>query len=741
MPRRSQPLRIAIDTGGTFTDCVWIDPTTRRPRMLKVFSTPTDPSQAIVEAIRKIAPHGDFILLHGTTVGTNTLLERKGARTALVTTAGFEDAIEIGRQARPKLYDFFFDRVAPLVPADLRFGVNERTASDGQILTSPTAEELRSLAAQIKAKDPQSVAISLLFSFANAKNEEAVAAALQSLGIPLSISHQILPEFREYERTSTVVINAYLQPVMQRYLENLEARSLATSTTPGAADASPAKAGATSPEVQSYRAESSAAPEFRVASFGVAQRLSAANENSKIIRALAPEGPSQENPPRIFVMQSSGGITALSTAAREPVRTVLSGPAGGVVGAAATARRSGFKNIIAFDMGGTSTDVSLVEGEIKTATDAQIAGLPVAVPMLDIHTVGAGGGSLARFDAAGVLRVGPESAGADPGPICYGRGLQPTVTDANLLLGRLQPTRFLGGDFTLDLDRTRRITQQWLKRQNCNLTLEKFAAGVVRVVNATMEKAIRVVSIERGRDPRHFTLVAFGGAGGLHACALAEALSIPRVIVPAFPGALSALGILASDVVKDYSRTVLWRVSAELPHTRLNREFSALEKTAAHDFRGEAWRGKAVYRRSVDLRYRGQGYELNLPLTRNLLRDFQQEHQRRYGYTHSHREIEIVTLRLRAVVKSPQKEAATTHGGTAAPVSLSRAKLSGISSPKTPVLFDGEKFVTHIIARDQLRLGKKNSGPAIITEYSATTVIPPGKRFYLDKAANLIVSI
>ena len=226
--------------------------------------------------------------------------------------------------------------------------------------------------------------------------------------------------------------------------------------------------------------------------------------------------------PRIFVMQSSGGITTLSTAAREPVRTVLSGPAGGVVGAAATARASGFDRIIAFDMGGTSTDVSLVEGSIHTATDAQIAGLPISVPMLDIHTVGAGGGSLARFDAAGVLRVGPESAGADPGPICYGRGTQPTVTDANLLLGRLQPARFLGGDFTLDLDRTRRVTQEWLKKQGSNLALEKFAAGVVRVVNATMEKAIRVVSIERGRDPRHFALVAFGGAGGLHACALAE---------------------------------------------------------------------------------------------------------------------------------------------------------------------------------------------------------------------------
>ena len=651
---RSVVLRIAIDTGGTFTDCVWADPGSGRLRLLKVFSTPADPSQAIVEALRKIAPTGECILLHGTTVGTNTLLERKGARTALVATAGFEDAIEIGRQARPKLYDFFFDRIDPLVPRELRFGVGERTASDGEILTAPTPEELHALAHQIEAAKPQAIAISLLFSFANPKNEEAVAAALKRLAIPLSISHQILPEFREYERTSTVVINAYLQPVMQQYLENLAARALLAEERTSAA-----KAG----------------DDLTAAS----ARLKSGPSHSSPFHSSPSHRARAHSVPRIFVMQSSGGITALSTAAREPVRTVLSGPAGGVVGAAATARASGFDRIIAFDMGGTSTDVSLVEGEIKTATDAQIAGLPVAVPMLDIHTVGAGGGSLARFDAAGVLHVGPESAGADPGPICYGRGTQPTVTDANLLLGRLQPTRFLGGDFTLDLDRTRSITQAWLKKQGSRLTLDQFAAGVIRVVNATMEKAIRVVSIERGRDPRHFALVAFGGAGGLHACALAEALSIPHVIVPALPGALSALGILASDVVKDYSRTVLWRVSGKIPVKRLSQEFAALEKTAARNFRDEAWQGRPHHHRSVDIRYRGQGYELNLPLTKNLLKDFEQEHHRRYGYKHATREVELVTLRLRATLRTT-----TTHVGTDAFVRPVRAKLGRISQPRSP---------------------------------------------------------
>jgi N-methylhydantoinase A len=495
----------------------------------------------------------------------------------------------------------------------------------------------------------------------------AIVEALNPLSLPLSISHQILPEFREYERTSTVVINAYLQPVMQRYLENLE---------------------------KSFRSDSARA--------------------------------------RIFVMQSSGGIASLSTASREPVRTVLSGPAGGVVGAVAAARASGFERIIAFDMGGTSTDVSLVEGEIATANDGQIAGLPIGVPMLDIHTVGAGGGSLARFDAGGVLRIGPESAGADPGPICYGRGMRPTVTDANLLLGRLQPTKFLGGNFVLDLERTRRLTVEWLKRQGVTLSLEKFAAGVIRVVNATMEKAIRVVSIERGRDPRQFALVAFGGAGGLHACALAEALSIPTVTVPALPGALSALGILASDVVKDYSRTVLWRVSGKVRASRLNDAFAALAKRAAQDFRDEAWPGKVVYRRSVDIRYRGQGYELNLPLTRTLLADFQQEHQRRYGYAYPDREVELVTLRLRATVAG---------GGADALVRPSRAKLGGVWAAKISTFFGAKKRETKLYSRDELRPGKKYSGPAVVIEYSATTVVPPGWHFQLDPAGNLIIAL
>jgi len=660
MPRRAQPLCIAIDTGGTFTDCVWVEG--RHIRMLKVFSTPDDPSRAIAEALEKIGTRGSLTLLHGTTVGTNTLLQRKGARVALVTTAGFEDVIELGRQARPKLYDFFFDRVEPLVARDLRFGVNERVSSEGEILQEPAAAELRKLARKVGARQPEAVAISLLFSFANPKNENAVAVALSRMGTPLSVSHQILPEFREYERTSTVVVNAYLQPVMERYLGNLER---------------------------------------------------------------------QTGKARVFVMQSNGGITALSSAAREPVRTVLSGPAGGVVGGAAMARRSGFDRVISFDMGGTSTDVALVEGEARASSQSEIAGLPVGVPILDIHTVGAGGGSIARFDAAGALRVGPESAGADPGPICYGRGTEPTVTDANLILGRLQADCFLGGDFELDAARTHRVVAKWLKQQGSTLSVDRFAAGVVRVVNATMEKAIRVVSIERGHDPREFALVAFGGAGGLHACELAEGLGIPRVIVPALPGALSAYGILVSDVVRDYSRTVLWRALDKLPGVQLDAEFSTLRRKAKADLRREEWKGKIVFDPSVDVRYRGQGYELNVPYTRGMIGTFRAEHERRYGYSYPEREVELVTLRLRARMKA----------GNSVTASVGASKSSRLALRKATVIVDGKKVAVAVYERDGMQINQRFRGPAIVTEYSATTVVPPRKTFWIDRPGNLVIGI
>ena len=657
------PLRVAVDTGGTFTDCVWME--RGKLRMTKVFSTPADPSEAIIAALSQVEVAGGIILLHGTTVGTNTLLQRKGARVAFVTTAGFEDSIEIGRQNRPQLYNLNFERTPPLVERNLRFGIAERVAPDGKVLQKPSREDLRMLARDVHASEAEAIAVSTLFSFANSENERAIGRVLEELGRPLSLSSVILPEFREYERASTVVVNAYLQPVMQSYLQQLDARLRQTRS--GKAKAS-----------------------------------------------------------RVFVMQSSGGITSLEAASKQPVRTVLSGPAGGVIGAAAVARLSGFERIITFDMGGTSTDVALVDGDPKPTNEAEIAGLPVRVPMLDIHTVGAGGGSLARFDAGGALRVGPESAGADPGPICYGRGLQPTVTDANLLLGRLQPDKFLGGSFTLDLERTRSVTTEWLKQTRVRMSPEQFAEGVIRVVNANMERALRVVSVERGYDPREFTLVAFGGAGGLHAYDLAQALGIPRVIVPAMPGALSAYGILASDIVRDYSRTVLLNADSKSFLGALSKQFEALERGARRELHDEGWRATARFERSADLRYRGQGFELNVPFSKSLLADFHRQHEFRYGYHHPERTVELVTLRLRARLSSPR---------------LSTGTHSSLPRRKPQVNPRGKASKIPIYERDQLIAGKWLSGPAVVTEYSATTVVASTARFSLDRAGNLVINL
>jgi N-methylhydantoinase A len=639
-------------------------------RSLKVFSTPDDPSRAIETALGKIGAAAEsLVLLHGTTVGTNSLLQRTGARVALVTTAGFEDAIEIGRQDRPRLYELRVQREPALVERGMRFGVAERIDTSGKALQTPDAAGLRELRERVAETRPQAAAICLLFSFVNPTPEQQVAEALAGLGVPLSVSHQILPEFREYERMSTVVVNAYLQPVMQRYLENVQRR--------------------------------------------------------------AEEGRRGQAGARVFVMQSSGGISTLAAAAREPVRTVLSGPAGGVVGAAAMAEHSGQAHVITFDMGGTSTDVALVDGGLHTSTQAAVAGQPVAVPMLDIHTVGAGGGSVARFDAAGALRVGPESAGADPGPICYGRGLQPTVTDANLVLGRLPADRFLGGEFVLDAERTRRVAGEWLKQQGSRLGLEAFAAGVVRVVNANMEKAIRVVSIERGHDPREFVLVAFGGAGAQHACELAAGLGIPRVLVPRMPGALSAFGILVSEVVKDFSRTVMWQLGAGASglHLKLQAGLRELEAQAKREFAKEGWAGRVRFTPSVDLRYRGQGHELNLAFRRGLLAGFHAEHQRRYGHSHPGREVEVVTLRLRAWLPG-----SGVRLGVPRPVKAGRKQF-------TTAVFAGRRVQTVLVERETLRPGRRQRGPAIVTEYGATSVVPPGMAYWVDAAGNLLIEM
>src|SRR5262245_44006949 len=467
---RNRTIRIGIDTGGTFTDFVADDGT--QLISFKSPSTPHNPAEAILSGIARILKdiEGSPIeIIHGTTVATNALLERKGANTSLITTEGFEDVIEIGRQARPDLYNLMVTRPAPLVPRELRFGVVERTGPDGSIVTEFESDSLDAAVRQILGHKPrvESAAVCLLFSFANPKHEQLVAKALESTGIPVSLSHKILPEHREYERTSTVVINAFLVPLMARYLSALAAGLE-----------------------------------------GITRRKRARGRSTSR-KNSATQG--------LRVMQSNGGSVSAAIAAAEPVRAILSGPAGGVVGALRVCAAAGIRDIITFDMGGTSTDVALCRGSARTTNEALVGGLPVAVPVIDIHTVGAGGGSIARLDAGGALRVGPESAGADPGPACYGSGEAVTVTDANLVLGRFGSGELLGGEMQLDVERARfylsRLAAEMSRFSERKVSLEQAALGVVRVANTNMEGALRKVSVERGQDPRRFSLVSFGGAG------------------------------------------------------------------------------------------------------------------------------------------------------------------------------------------------------------------------------------
>ncbi len=656
-------MRLAIDTGGTFTDCVYLHD--GEVRVLKISSTPADPSLAVLHAVRRIAGGEPVALRYGTTVGTNIMLERKGARVAFVTTEGFEDTIAIGRQTRASLYDWFASAPVCLAPRELRFGVAERVSAEGKILRRPNEADLLKLAERIRESGAEAIAISLLFCFANPETEERVRQALAAIGVPVSVAHRILPEFREYERAATTVVNAYLAPRMETYLGQLEQ------------------------QVVDAHAES-----------------------------------------RVAVMQSSGGIIPLRLAAQEPVRTVLSGPAGGVIGTCEIARRAGFDRIIGFDMGGTSTDVFLSDaatGGVERTRESMVAGVPVSVPMLNIHTVGAGGGSIARFDAGGMLRVGPESAGADPGPICFGKGMLPTVTDANLLLGRLDAGSFLAGGVRLDIDRARRM----MAEQSGSLeNAEQFAVGILRVIEANMEKAIRVISIERGHDPREFALVAFGGGGPLHACALARALRIPTVIVPKIPGALSAFGILIADTVRDYSRTVM------LPGSSLHeleRRFEELSSLAVADFTAEGLEADLQW--SLDLRYRGQGYELNVPFDPEYpLRaadEFHVLHRQRYRFSDEKKPLEIVNLRLRAVSAG---EAYEPKFSEPVPGDGSAAYLG-----EREIFFVDRMRPSRLYQRDLLRAGDCFAGPAMVLEYTSATILPPDCEARVDGYGNLII--
>lgn len=681
--QRSRALRIGVDTGGTFTD--FVASLDSYHIAFKVSSTPEAPAGAILSGILRVLSDPALAqmsirnlgteIAHGTTVATNALLERKGARTALITTAGFEDVIQIGRQARPDLYNLNVTRPAPLVPRELRFGVAERIDLDGKILEVLDRAEVDTLRGRLQRANVESIAICLLFSFANPVHEQQIAEALRPLALPLSISHEILPEYREYERTSTVVVNAYLAPRVGQYLRALR---------------------------EGLKAH------------------------------FAPT-----HLPRLRIMQSSGGSISAEVAAREPVRTILSGPAGGVVASLKIAELSGVSDIITFDMGGTSTDVALCRGVARTTNESHLADLPVAVPVLDIHTVGAGGGSIAYIDAGGALRVGPQSAGAMPGPACYGIGMLPTVTDANLLLGRFGGGDLLAGQMKLDMGRAAvaidQLARDLGRASGKRVSRSEAALGIINVANTNMEQALRLVSTERGYDPRRFSLVSFGGAGGLHAVALAESLRIPQVLVPADPGNFSALGVLLADVVRDYSRTVMVTLAAgERPGPDIERTFRSLSKTAVADLRAEGFTGAMVKTvRSMAVRYRGQSFELEVPWSADFAETFHASHRNRYGHGDATNDIEIVNLRLRAI------------GMTSKPViphhDKSRRKRASYRN-ETQLRIARRTLTAPVYDRGQLGVGTVIKGPAVIREYGSTTLIPPGWQLEVDGWRSLVVT-
>src|SRR5579862_5707865 len=649
--RRDGSVLVGIDTGGTFTDLVAI--IGNEIRVHKVLSTPADPADAVIRGLREmLADARPESVTYSSTVATNALLEKKGARVALFTNAGFEDLIEIGRQNREDLYALAPSRPEPLVSRAMRFGVAERTLFDGNIIKTISRNELARIRRIASRSGAEAFAICLLHSYANPKGEESIARALASLGRPLSVSHRILAEYREYERFSTAVVNAYVAPRMSSHLKNLETR------------------------------------------------LGGA---------------------RLRVMQSNGSAIGTELARSEPVRTILSGPAAGVIGAASLARAFGTDRFITFDMGGTSTDVSLFDRRARIRTLSHPDGYAVRTPVVDIHTVGAGGGSIARIDAGGSLRVGPDSAGADPGPACYGRGELCTVTDADLVAGRLVAANFLGGQMKLFPDRAARAVSRVAREMKTNSLTA--ARGIIRVVNANMERAIRVITVERGYDPRDFALLAFGGAGPMHACELALDLGIRRIVMPRNPGLLCASGASSAPLGREYSLTIRetnpnYRDLLARASKLVRRAHAELRVEGALAIRHELW---------LDMRYRGQSYELEIALTPRFIADFHSTHRRTFGHSNTEAAVEVVNLRVRAV------------GGESAAKPKRIARKTGKPTPVSSgrVLVGGRERTVPIYDRDSFGAGARVRGPIIVVELSSTAYVAPEFDLRVDDFGNL----
>ena len=680
-------VRVAVDIGGTFTDATLIDEESGRVSIAKTLTTPADPSAGFMRAVERALADADAgasqvgFVVHATTVATNAIIEGKVARSGFVTTEGFRDLLEIARQVRPSLYDTQFEKPKPLVPRDRAVGVRERLGPVGEVVVPLDEESAREAAALLRREGVESVAVCLLHSYVNGEHERRIGAILaeELPGVPVSLSAEVAPEFREYLRASTTVINAVIRPVVERYLERIEQR---------------------------------------LADAGIAAKL--------------------------LVMQSSGGVFSSEAAAKRPVFMVESGPAAGVIAAAHLGNTIDRPDILSFDMGGTTAKVGLIQnGEPSVTKDYQVgghasagigglslSGYPVRTPVVDLVEIGAGGGSIAWVDSGGLLRVGPQSAGADPGPVCYrSGGVEPTVTDANVVLGRLNPEYFLGGEISLDVEGARRSIEERCAKP-LGLSVVEAANGIVEIANAAMVNALHLISVQRGYDPRDFLLVGFGGAGPVHANALARDIEMPTVLVPPSPGIFSATGLLTTDLKRDAAQTLMQRLDA-LDAAEVEAVFAELGAAGAEEMRHEGVAEDAVeFVRRLDLRYVGQSYELTVPAGGDLAARFHAEHDRVYGFSAESEPIECVSLRLTTVgriAKPPPRE--LEAGGAAEPKARREVHFAEAGGYVDCPIYD----------RYALGAGARLTGPAVVEEFDSTTVVHPGYALGVDGHGNLVI--
>ena len=679
--------RVTVDTGGTFSDFVYLDEDTGEVSITKVASTPDDPSRAILQGIEALIAKGVHasdisFFCHGTTVGTNALLEGKGVKTGLLVTEGFRGIYEVAEQARPygpAIFDVLYDKPSMLVPASLTGEVAERVDFKGTVLKPLDEKALRQTVRALHERGIESLAVCLLFSFLHPAHETRVREIVREIApdLSISLSSEVLPQIREYYRLSTTVINAYLQPILARYIAQLDRRLNETG-------------------------------------IGTRQK---------------------------YIMQSNGGMSTFEAAARRAVTTVLSGPAGGVTAGAYACRMTGVANIITFDMGGTSCDVALIkDGEPELASRGKIEGRDLAVPMMDINTVSAGGGTIARVDRFGALEVGPHSAGAVPGPACYGRGgAEPTITDCNLALGLLSADNFLGGRMQLDVGRARSAIEQRIARP-LGIDVAGAAEGIIRIIDVKMEEAIKAISTMRGRDLREFHLLAFGGAGPLHAGRIARDLGMAGIIIPLYPGVYSAIGLLMSDVKHDYVQSRLTQLKSLAP-ADVNAMFERLTAQARQELHDDGFADDRIkVQRALDMRYAGQGYEMTLPIASEpltegdlmaLRQQFDAQHKAMFGHSAPEEPVEIVSYRVRGL-------------GLVPAVEMPRFKASGAPldqalREKRRVRFDGVEMDCPVYQRERIDVGATVAGPAIFDQFDATTVLCPGQVARVDEYKNLIV--